>query len=172
MRVICNIKTDFWQKKCQENKLSVSVSLFASLFAFLGKTMSNNVQEFLHGVPKTGVVTERFKNLNNCEPRLRISFKVNMVNIRYISNSWKRIGKTVKRLYSGTFHSWNCCCQLCRKLHVITVITEKIAVITVIAVSSYHCYHWEDSRHAGKNISSKRAFYIRFLSSTCKKWKE
>ena len=45
------LRTDFWQK----NRLSVDVSDFASWFAFLDKATTKNVQQFLHGVPKTGV---------------------------------------------------------------------------------------------------------------------
>ena len=66
---------------------------------------SEHVEQFLHGVPKTGVVTECFKsdisqttqNLNNYEPKLRISFQINMVNIRYISNSEKKVGGKKKK---------------------------------------------------------------------------
>ena len=81
---------------------------------------SKTVEQFLHGVPKTGMVTECFKsdisqtiqNLNNYEPKLRISFQINMANIRYISNSEKKVGEkkttattTVEPMHLGTFNS-------------------------------------------------------------------
>ena len=55
--------------------------------------------------------TERFKsgisqtkqNINKYEPNLRISFKVNMVNIGYISNSEKKGRKNCRTVALGTF---------------------------------------------------------------------
>ena len=96
-------KTDFWLKKFQKNKLSVGVSNFASRFVLVGKTTSKNIQQFLHGVRKTGVpialksdISQTKPNLNNCVPKLRISFTINMINMRYISKSVKKVGQNCR----------------------------------------------------------------------------
>ena len=70
-----------------------------------------NVQLFLHAVPKTGVVTELLKrdtfltrqNLNNYEPKLRISFKITWLISDIFQTAGKRSEKKVERLHSGTF---------------------------------------------------------------------